>query len=137
MMRRHELDPISLVFGFAVTGLGLLFLVGRADVAYRLRWVWPVLLLAVGLAILLDLRVRASRPDEPATAPPSASTPAEPGAAEPSEPGAPEPSEPGAAEPSEPGAAEPSEPGDEPVEERDAEPEPAEASPPSDRPERG
>jgi hypothetical protein len=87
MMRRHELDPISLVFGFAVTGLGLLFLVGRADVAYRLRWVWPVLLLAVGLAILLDLRVRASRPDEPATAPPSASTPAEPGAAEPSEPG--------------------------------------------------
>jgi hypothetical protein len=113
MMRRHELDPISLVFGFAVTGLGLLFLVGRADVAYRLRWVWPVLLLAVGLAILLDLRVRASRPDEPATVPPSASTPAEPG------------------------AAEPSEPGDEPVEERDAEPEPAEASPPSDRPERG
>jgi hypothetical protein len=113
MMRRHELDPISLVFGFAVTGLGLLFLVGRADVAYRLRWVWPVLLLAVGLAILLDLRVRASRPDEPATAPPSASTPAEPP------------------------AAEPSEPGDEPVEERDAEPEPAEASPPSDRPERG
>jgi hypothetical protein len=113
MMRRHELDPISLVFGFAVTGLGLLFLVGRADVAYRLRWVWPVLLLAVGLAILLDLRVRASRPDEPATAPPSASTPAEPG------------------------AAEPSEPGDGPVEERDAEPEPAEASPPSDRPERG
>jgi hypothetical protein len=113
MMRRHELDPISLVFGFAVTGLGLLFLVGRADLAYRLRWVWPVLLLAVGLAILLDLRVRASRPDEPATAPPSASTPAEPG------------------------AAEPSEPGDEPVEERDAEPEPAEASPPSDRPERG
>jgi hypothetical protein len=121
MMRRHELDPISLVFGFAVTGLGLLFLVGRADVAYRLRWVWPVLLLAVGLAILLDLRVRASRPDEPATAPPSASTPAEPGAAEPAG----------------PGAAEPSEPGDEPVEERDAEPEPAEASPPSDRPERG
>ncbi len=113
MMRRHELDPISLVFGFAVTGLGLLFLVGRADVAYRLRWVWPVLLLAVGLAILLDLRVRASRPDEPATAPPSASTLAEPG------------------------AAEPAEPGDEPVEERDAEPEPAEASPPSDRPERG
>ncbi|HEV8372891.1 MAG TPA: hypothetical protein VGR68_06790 [Actinomycetota bacterium] len=113
MMRRHELDPISLVFGFAVTGLGLLFLVGRADVAYRLRWVWPVLLLAVGLAMLLDLRVRASRPEEPATAPPSASTPAEPG------------------------AAEPSEPGDEPVEERDAEPEPAEASPPSDRPERG
>lgn len=113
MMRRHELDPISLVFGFAVTGLGLLFLAGRADLAYRLRWVWPVLLLAVGLAILLDLRLRASRPDEPATAPPSASTPAEPR------------------------AAEPSEPGDEPVEERDAEPEPAEASPPSDGPERG
>jgi hypothetical protein len=111
MMRRHELDPISLLFGLAFTGLGLLFLADRADVAYRLRWVWPVLLLAVGLAILLDLRVRGSWPPEAATAPPSASA--------------------------EPREAEPSEPGDQPVEERDPEPEAAEAAPPSDGPERG
>ena len=41
MMRRHELDPVSMTFGFAFTGLGLLFLVGRADQALRLQWVWP------------------------------------------------------------------------------------------------
>ena len=41
MNRRHELDPISLTFGLLFTGLGLLFLVGQADQALRLRWVWP------------------------------------------------------------------------------------------------
>jgi hypothetical protein len=121
MMRRHELDPVSLIFGLAVTGLGLLFLAGRVDVAVRLRWVWPVLLLAVGLAILLDLRIRGSRQPEAATAPPST-----PSLAAPRE-----------AEPSEPDEAEPSEPDGEPLEERDAEPEAAEASPTAERPERG
>jgi hypothetical protein len=123
MMRRHELDPVSLVFGLAFTGLGLLFLAGRVDLAYRLRWMWPVLLLAVGLAILLDLRVRGSRRPEAATAQPVGSTPAAPPEAEPSEP--------------EPPEAEQSDANDEPVEEHDAELEAAEASPPSDRPERG
>jgi hypothetical protein len=61
MTRRHELDPISLTFGFAFTGLGLLFLLGRADQALRLQWVWPLLLLALGAGILFDV-VR-SRPD--------------------------------------------------------------------------
>jgi hypothetical protein len=55
MMRRHELDPVSLTFGFAFTGLGLLFLVGQADQALRLRWVWPLLLAALGVGILLDV----------------------------------------------------------------------------------
>jgi hypothetical protein len=54
-MRRHELDPISLTFGFAFTALGLLFLVGRADQALRLHWVWPLLLLALGVGILIDV----------------------------------------------------------------------------------
>jgi hypothetical protein len=54
MMRRHELDPVSLTFGAAFAGLGLLFLFGQADQALRLRWVWPLLLLALGLGILLD-----------------------------------------------------------------------------------
>jgi hypothetical protein len=57
-MRRHELDPVSLVFGFAFTAAGALFLAGRLDQAVRLRWLWPVLLLALGLGILLDLNVR-------------------------------------------------------------------------------
>jgi hypothetical protein len=55
MMRRHELDPVSLIFGFGFTALGLLFLVGRADDALRLRWIWPLLLLVLGAAILLDI----------------------------------------------------------------------------------
>jgi hypothetical protein len=57
-MRRHELDPVSLVFGFAFTSAGLLFLVGRLDQAVRLRWLWPLLLLALGLGVLLDLNAR-------------------------------------------------------------------------------
>jgi hypothetical protein len=55
MMRRHELDPVSLTSGFVFTGLGLLFLLGHADQALRLHWVWPLLLLVLGAGILLDL----------------------------------------------------------------------------------
>ena len=55
MMRRHELDPVSLTFGFLFAALGLLFLVGRADDAFRLRWIWPLLLLVLGTGILLDI----------------------------------------------------------------------------------
>jgi hypothetical protein len=62
MMRRHELDPISLTFGFAFGGLGLLFLIGHADQALRLRWVWPLLLLVLGSAILLDVARGRDRP---------------------------------------------------------------------------
>jgi hypothetical protein len=74
MMRRHELDPVSLTFGFAFTGLGLLFLVGQADQALRLRWIWPLLLLALGAGILLDL----ARTRRDGTAVPAADTDADP-----------------------------------------------------------
>jgi hypothetical protein len=66
-MRRHELDPISLVFGFAFAGLGLVFLIGEADQALRLRWVWPLLLLALGAGILFDL-ARTNRLPDPVEA---------------------------------------------------------------------
>ena len=66
MMRRHELDPVSLTFGFVFGGLGLLFLLGQADQALRLRWVWPLLLLGLGLGILLDV-TRTRRPADPGT----------------------------------------------------------------------
>ena len=68
-MRRHELDPVSLTFGFAFTGLGLLFLVGRADQAFRLRWIWPILLLVLGVGILADLARHRGPEDEPAPTP--------------------------------------------------------------------
>ena len=71
MMRRHELDPVSLTFGFAFTGLGLLFLLGRADQAFRLRWIWPILLLVLGVGILADLaRHRAPEYDPAGNLPP-------------------------------------------------------------------
>jgi hypothetical protein len=72
-MRRHELDPVSLTFGFAFTVLGLLFLIGRADQALRLHWVWPLLLLVLGAGILLDVtRSRGRRDDTPALEPEAA-----------------------------------------------------------------
>jgi hypothetical protein len=80
-MRRHELDPVSLVFGFAFTAAGLLFLAGGVDQAVRLRWLWPLLLLALGLGILLDLGGRRTQAAADATeAEPPAATerPAEP-----------------------------------------------------------
>ncbi len=54
-MRRHELDPVSLTFGFVFAGLGLLFLLGRADQALRLHWAWPLLLIVLGVGILVDV----------------------------------------------------------------------------------
>ena len=68
-MRRHELDPVSLTFGFAFTGLGLLFLIGRADQALRLHWIWPLLLLVLGAGILLDIARTRPRPPPPAPTP--------------------------------------------------------------------
>jgi hypothetical protein len=96
-MRRHELDPVSLVFGFAFTAAGALFLAGRVDQAVRLRWLWPLLLLALGLGILLDLNTRRSKPPadtaEPAVPEPVAAAPlAEP--AYPGEAASPAPGEP-------------------------------------------
>jgi hypothetical protein len=73
MMRRHELDPVSLTFGFAFAGLGLLFLIGQADEALRLRWVWPLLLIVLGAGILLDVsrtRDRTTQTLIPETTPP-------------------------------------------------------------------
>jgi hypothetical protein len=111
-MRRHALDPVSLVFGFAFTAAGVLFFAGQFDQAVRLRWLWPVLLLVLGIGILLDLGTRREQaPPEPAEAPADAQpaaavaepdrAPAEP---EPAEPVA---AEPAGAEPAEPVAAEP------------------------------
>ena len=68
-MRRHELDPISLTFGFAFAALGLLFLLGQADQALRLHWVWPVLLLALGAGILLDIALGRRRTPDPEVKP--------------------------------------------------------------------
>jgi len=52
-VKRHPLDPFSLVFGATFALLGGLFLLGSPDVTrLHLQWVWPIPLIAVGLLIV-------------------------------------------------------------------------------------
>lgn len=52
-MRRHRLDPFSLVFGTAFTCLGLIFLLSKVDVVrVHAQWTWPLPLVALGLLII-------------------------------------------------------------------------------------
>lgn len=56
-MDRHDLDLTSLIAGLLFTTLGALFLseaLGGVDLA--LRWVWPSLLTALGIAFLVGAR---------------------------------------------------------------------------------
>jgi hypothetical protein len=78
-MRRHELDPLSLLSGLTFSIAGLLFLAGRVDVAVRVRWLWPVLLLGLGLAILLGARPRRPAPEAGTEAAAPEAPPAEAG----------------------------------------------------------
>jgi hypothetical protein len=56
-MERHELDPLSLVGGIAFAGLGILFLLdGAGSLTVQPRWVWPLLLIAIGIAGLVASR---------------------------------------------------------------------------------
>jgi hypothetical protein len=59
-MRRHDFDPVAFVFGLVFTGLGMLFLVGRFGVFNQARWLWPGLLVVLGLAVLVGARGRGS-----------------------------------------------------------------------------
>jgi hypothetical protein len=64
-MKRHPIDPVSLVFGLLLGGIGLTFLIARIDIANsNLRWVWPLPLLALGaLMIVLGAR-RSDAPED-------------------------------------------------------------------------
>lgn len=65
-MRRHELDPVSLVFGLLFAGIALtLWLEAPALALLRLRWVLPALGVIVGVALLGS----ALRTDDPADSP--------------------------------------------------------------------
>jgi hypothetical protein len=72
-MERHELDPIALLAGVVFTGLGLLFLAGRFDAlgVGGFRWLWPSLLVLLGLATLLGTlgRGRGDASSEPEVPP--------------------------------------------------------------------
>ena len=52
-MNRHRFDLISLFFGLLFTGLAVTAAFVEEDIAaFEARWVWPVLLVVGGLAIV-------------------------------------------------------------------------------------
>ena len=55
-MPRHDLDVVSLVTGVVFGGAAIVFLVGRST-GVSGRWVWPVLLILVGVVGLVASRV--------------------------------------------------------------------------------
>jgi hypothetical protein len=53
-VKRHPLEPFSLVFGATFALLGGVFLFGSPDVTrLHLQWVWPIPLIALGLLIVV------------------------------------------------------------------------------------
>ena len=70
-MRRHEFDPISFVFGMIFAVIGVAFLTGRVDLGdLHLRWLWPIPLIAVGLALLVTTQRREGRSEPTGAVPP-------------------------------------------------------------------
>ena len=53
-MERHKLDLLSLIGGllFVVLGIGQLLGLSIAEVSLNLSWMWPLLLIIGGLALL-------------------------------------------------------------------------------------
>jgi hypothetical protein len=63
-VKRHSLDPFSLVFGTTFTLLGVSFLLTRVDIAnLHLRWIWPIPLVVLG-GLIIVLSVRGEKPRE-------------------------------------------------------------------------
>jgi hypothetical protein len=79
-MQRHDFDPIAFVFGALFTGFGILFMVGRFDLFNHARWLWPGLLVLLGIAVLVGARGRGGQGRERA---PGAGSAVEPGPAAP------------------------------------------------------
>ena len=53
-MKRHPVDPFSVVFGVAFGALGVLFFLTRVRVAsLHLHWIWPVPLIVLGVLIIV------------------------------------------------------------------------------------
>ena len=67
MMKRHDFDPVSFVSGVFLTTIGLIFLMPRASrdlivmITRSSRWIWPVLLVTIGVAVLLSAAARMGR----------------------------------------------------------------------------
>lgn len=70
-MQQREVDVLSLVAGIAFSGAGLVFLIDR-DLGLDGRWLWPVLLIVVGVAGLVASRSGARGPRPQPAADPAA-----------------------------------------------------------------
>jgi hypothetical protein len=56
-MDRHDLDATSLIAGLLFVAIGGLFLLDRVDaIALEVRWIWPLLLIGLGIAGLASSR---------------------------------------------------------------------------------
>lgn len=65
-MRPHRLDPTSLIAGFLFVGLGLVFLSDQAGtIDLEVRWIWPALLIGLGIALLGPRRASDDEVDGP------------------------------------------------------------------------
>ena len=72
-MRRHDIDPISLVFGLMFAAAGALFMSANLDFSdVRGEWVWPIPLVLVGVALLVSALAR--RDDESVASEPETSS---------------------------------------------------------------
>jgi cytochrome c oxidase subunit IV len=62
-MQRHPADLISLIFGVLFAGAGSLMLVDRLDLLTQARWILPLLLIVLALAMLASASWSARRRD--------------------------------------------------------------------------
>ena len=68
-MKRHDIDLLSLFFGLAFLGLASTGLFRSIDFGlFRSQWVWPVLLIVAGAAVLAST-VRSDRSEDAAIDP--------------------------------------------------------------------
>jgi hypothetical protein len=69
-MKTHRFDALSFITGLLIMATGLLFLFvdepsDMFDLLLSLGgWFWPVLLMAIGLAVLIPLTMPKSKPDD-------------------------------------------------------------------------
>jgi hypothetical protein len=61
IVQRHDLDVLALVGGLLFSGLGVLFALDAADsLDVQARWIWPILLIGLGIGGLVASRPRSS-----------------------------------------------------------------------------
>jgi hypothetical protein len=65
----HRPDPISLIFGSGFIALAVLVIAGRIGALGDTRWVWPAVLVAVGIFMLASLLGGRRHHEPPASGP--------------------------------------------------------------------